>query len=120
MQINEEEAYEILRYSLPEHKYARIVTIGRGGLSIAQKLAYHFGVPILLVRERLDLGLLCSTDLFVDDISCTGKTLTHVCGVTDTATLVTRTSSEVLPDYTGLVIESKEYINFSWEVGENE
>jgi len=120
MQIDEGEAYEVLRDSIPKDKYSRLVTIGRGGLSIAQKLAYYLEIPILVVRERLDLGHLNSTDLFVDDISCTGKTLTHVCGITDTATLVTRTDSEVLPNHTGLVINSKEYINFSWEVGENE
>ncbi len=120
MKINESLAYDILEEQLPKDKYSQIVTIGRGGLSIAQKLAYYLNVPIRVVAERCELANIPASSLFVDDIACTGKTLEHVNGLVDTAALVTRDASSVIPTYTGVTVAGEAYIHFSWEGNDNE
>ena len=57
-----------------------------------------------------------SDTLFVDDIACTGLTLSEVPDKVDTAVLVHRASSEVEPTFSGFKIDSNKYIKFSWEV----
>jgi len=88
--------------------YTAIVVSGRGGLSIAQKLAYSLNI------EEITFNLSDQFDcLFVDDISCTGETLSMIdC---DTATLVYRTTSRVKPTFFALEVNSANYIKFSWE-----
>lgn len=89
--------------------YTCIVVRGRGGLSIAQKIAYKLNI------KEVTFGEMTSTEggLFVDDISCTGETLKkYRC---DTATLVYRTTSKVKPTFFALEVNSANYIKFSWE-----
>ncbi len=111
--INEEEA---LRKLLKQVKgpYIEIVTTGRGGLSIAQRLAYHLDLPVSIVKEN-ELAFLGSESLFVDDIVCTGRTIGGIPRSVDIATLVYRQSARFKPTYTGLVYGGDEYIKFSWE-----
>jgi len=89
-------------------RYKKILVAGRGGLSIAQKLAYSLNIDEITFdfSEQFDC-------LFVDDISCTGATLSMIdC---DTATLVYRTTSKVKPTFFALEVNSANYIKFSWE-----
>ncbi len=89
-------------------RYKKILVAGRGGLSIAQKLAYALNI------EEITFNLSDQFDcLFVDDISCTGGTLSMI--ECDTATLVYRTTSKVKPTFFALEVNSANYIKFSWE-----
>ena len=90
-------------------KYNEIMYIGRGGMSIAQRLAYKLDI------SNMHQGISSTSDLtlFVDDISCTGKTLGNIFG--DTATLVYRSTSKVKPTFFALEVKSANYIKFSWE-----
>jgi hypoxanthine phosphoribosyltransferase len=94
--------------------YDIIVTTGRGGLSIAQKLAYALDVKVDILQQY-DLCNLSSNMLFVDDIVCTGGTIGSIPRGVDVATLVHRKSALHKPTFTGLVYEGPEYIKFSWE-----
>lgn len=89
--------------------YNEILFIGRGGMSIAQRLAYKLDIT------NLHQGITSTNDqaLFVDDISCTGKTLNSI--FSDTATLVYRSTSKIKPDFFALEVKSANYIKFSWE-----
>ena len=89
--------------------YKAIAIEGRGGLSIAQKLAYKLDIEkVKFITKNTK-----SKTLFVDDISCTGKTLSGLnC---DTATLVYRSTSKVKPTFFALEVKSANYIKFSWE-----
>lgn len=91
-------------------RYRKLMTYGRGGLSILQKLAYKLDITDIDIKFFTP----DSTDvLFVDDISCTGTTLGRV--ECDTATLVYRTTSKVKPTFFALEVNSAKYIKFSWE-----
>ena len=113
--IDEVEAFKSLLDQVPKDKYERIVTIGRGGLSIAQVLGYALDILVVQVQSEWDLDDLTAKDLFVDDICCTGRTLSKIGPLTDTATLVTRMSANPRPEYTGKWFGGDEYIQFSWE-----
>jgi len=108
-----EEAIDCLLAKLPSNEYSRVYTIGRGGLYVAQRVGYHLDVDVIQVQHKAELGNLPKGGLFVDDIACTGETLSMVS--IPTATLVTRYSSMVKPDYDGLHFNSDEYIKFNWE-----
>lgn len=96
-------------------KYESIVTTGRGGLSIAQKLAYKLDIPVEVVT-LFELSMLNRNSLFVDDIVCTGNTISMIPRGVDVAVLVARKSSNLQPTYAGLVYIGDEYIKFSWEI----
>lgn len=110
--IDEEFAFDVLLTELQDSgkTYKNIVTEGRGGLSIAQKLAYALDIKQVSTKH-LDIDP--EDTLFVDDIACTGDTIKYVgC---DTAVLVERLSSKVRPTYRGITYTKDNYIEFSWE-----
>ena len=90
-------------------KYTTIAVSGRGGLSIAQKLAYKLEIE----KVKFITKTTNPKTLFVDDISCTGATLKDI--TCDTATLVYRSTSKVKPTFFALEVKSANYIKFSWE-----
>jgi len=114
--IEEDTAFKKLCSRLRgRNKYDRIVTTGRGGLSVAQKLAYLLDIPVYVTVFSQELRELNPSDLFVDDIVCTGSTIGSIPRFVDIATLVHRKSALYKPTFTGLVYEGDEYITFSWE-----
>jgi len=112
--IDEEVAYKHLLRKLKGKSYSRVVTCGRAGLGAAQRVAYLLGVPVKVLDKR-NLILLREDTLFVDDIVCTGDTISCIPRSVDVATLVHRKSALYKPTFTGLVFEGDEYIKFSWE-----
>jgi hypothetical protein len=104
-----------------------VMTSGRGGLILAQLLAYHLNVPTVHVVTSV-LTIFPSIQpsirvLVVDDINDTGRTMgtiTHklrVMGVRKivTAVLYERHSSIVKADYVGEMIDHDEWHKFSWD-----
>ena len=116
VEIDEGEALRYLARRLKDRtKYTHIVTKGRGGLSVAQRLAYLLDIPVYIVTYSEELRHLKSDDLFVDDIVCSGATIACIPREVDIAVLVYRKSALHKPTYQGLVYEGEEYIKFSWE-----
>lgn len=89
-------------------QYSRIVTTGRGGLALAQALAYALNVPVSTSTRAIK-----PTDLFVDDIVCTGKTISKL--ECDVATLVFRKGARKKPKYFSLTVTDDRYVEFYWE-----
>lgn len=114
--INEKAAYANLAEQVvrSEKTHLTIVTCGRGGLSVAQKLAYLLNIPVKVVTQD-QLTQLGSSDLFVDDIVCTGETIGTIPRGTDIATLVQRNSANHKANFSGLIIAHEKYVKFSWE-----
>ncbi|MCI4437842.1 MAG: hypothetical protein JHC33_13630 [Ignisphaera sp.] len=104
-----------------------VMTSGRGGLILAQLLAYHLNVPtvhvVTSVRTIFPSIQPSIRVLVVDDINDTGRTMgtiTHklrVMGVRKivTAVLYERHSSIVKADYVGEMIDHDEWHKFSWD-----
>ncbi len=115
MKINEAKAYQLLKAQIASDGYKRVVTIGRGGLAIAQKLAYHLDVPVVIVDNKQALVWLTPEDLFVDDIEDSSNTVLSVGPNVHRAVLVQKESSLGLADFVGLIVDTEEYITFSWE-----
>jgi len=113
--IDEEEAYKRLLRKV-DNKYTSIVTIGRGGLGVAQRLAYKLDIPVIVLQYKQELRQLLEEALFVDDIVCSGLTIGNIPRNVDIATLVYRKGALYKPTYYGIFYEGAEYINFSWEV----
>ncbi len=113
--INEAEAYENLVKAIPKNKFKALVVVGRGGLSIAQKLAYHLDIPVKMVDSNDYLIMVKEDELFLDDISCTGDTIGNLPCTSRSAVLVQRESSKFKADYCGIALDTDKYIKFSWE-----
>ena len=97
-------------------KYHTIATMGRGGLSLVQRIAYALSINnVDLLELPRDLLHLRGDTLFVDDIVCTGDTISMIPRGVDVAVLVHRKSSTYKPTFAGLVYDGPEYIKFSWE-----
>ena len=112
--IDEESALKNLTRRLKGSNYRGIVTCGRGGLSIAQRLAYSLDIEVTIVN-KLNLNSLTSDWLFVDDIACTGATIGLIPRNVDVAVLVSRQSAFYKPTFAGVSYPGEEYIKFSWE-----
>ena len=108
-------AFEQLLSVLPKDKFTSVSIIGRGGLSVAQKIAYKLDVPVKMYENKEHLILVPDDSLFVDDIVCTGDTIGFLTGRVRVATLVQRASAKIKADYAGVVLDSNEYVTFSWE-----
>lgn len=93
---------------LSSNQYKRIVTTGRGGLALAQALAYALNIPVSTVTRTIK-----STDLFVDDIVCTGKTISTI--ECDVAALVFRQGASKKPKFFSLTVTDDRYVEFYWE-----
>lgn len=110
----EEELIESLHQQILNKgkKYKAIYTSGRGGLSIAQRLAYKLNITEVSLKvfppDKSDI-------LYVDDISCTGHTLKSKGLRCDSATLIFRHTSSYKPTFFALEVKSANYIKFSWE-----
>jgi len=115
VEIPEEEAYKRLLRKV-EAKYTSIATIGRGGLGVAQRLAYKLDIPVIVLQYSQELNNLSKETLFVDDIVCSGTTIGNIPRNVDVATLVYRKGALYKPTYYGIFYEGTEYIRFSWEV----
>jgi len=116
VEIDETEAYKRLLRKIPNNKYSRLVTIGRGGLGVIQRIAYTLDVPVVVIQHKTELSELSKYDLFVDDIVCSGDTIGRLPRNVDVATLVYRKGALYKPTYYGTFYEGNEYIKFSWEV----
>lgn len=120
MKIDEESAYQALLLQIPKKFYKRLVTVGRGGLGVTQKLAYDLDIKKVKVVENVsEIDGAALTDLFVDDIEDTSMTIVGL-AMMDTAVLVQKDTSMQLATYVGKHIDTLEYIHFSWEGNENE
>jgi len=113
--IDEELALKRLQRKVPKEYYSEIVTTGRGGLSVCQRLAYVLDIPVRVISKD-SLPLLTENSLYVDDIVDTGKTIGLIPRNVDVASLVTRKTTQYKPTYSGLYYYGEEYIKFSWEV----
>lgn len=113
--INEEEVLEKLITQLPKDKYTRIYTAGRGGLSIAQAIAYQLDIKQVYILQKGETipNYWDSESLFVDDIMHTGRIPIGI--KCDTAVLVWGVSSNFMPTFKGITSKHEQYIKFSWE-----
>jgi len=116
VEVDEVGAYKVLaeKVTLYKEKFKRIVVVGRGGLSVAQGLAYKLDLPVVSLKKK-HLGKLKETDLFVDDIMCTGETIGKIPQHTHVAVLIQRKSAKGYAHSVGKTYSGSEYIKFSWE-----
>lgn len=113
-QIDEDKALYDLMEQIPKDKYTCILTVGRGGLYVAARVAYHLNIEQVITYAPL--AEYEGSVLFVDDIADTGKTIKSVCTPNmDTAVLVKRHSCEVTPTYAGTVVDHDKYIKFKFQ-----
>ncbi len=113
IEVDEVRGYNVLK-RVTKSKYTEIITCGRGGLSVAQRLAYHLDIPVMVWKKAF-LSDLKPNQLFVDDIVCSGATIGLLPRNVDTAVLVQRKSALYKATYSGITVTSDNYVTFSWE-----
>ena len=113
-QIDELKALSDLIKQIPNGKYHRIYTVGRGGMYVAAKVAYALGITeVWSFPPNASIDVSMVNCLFVDDCADTGETLKQV--KCDSAVLWKRESCPVKPTYCGLTVEGSQYINVSFQ-----
>ena len=108
---------KILAKNLSEFGIRSVTGIPRGGLIPAIMLSHEMGIPYI------DLDRACKKDssvkthtALVDDISDSGHTLLpYLKHQFPVVTLLTRSTTEVIPTYTGQVIDNSDWVIFPWE-----
>lgn len=108
---------KILAKNLTEIGIRSITGVPRGGLIPAIMLSHEMGIPYVDISRacKKDLSIKQRTVL-IDDISDTGHTLeSYTKHQFSIATLLTRSTTKVLPTYTGQVVENSDWVIFPWE-----
>lgn len=91
-------------------KIESIAGIPRGGLIPAVMVSHRLDIPLVDYRQSTQ------TTLVVDDIVDTGKTIQDIKLLNiPTAALITRSTSPVNPTYSGVFLETEEWVIFPWE-----
>jgi hypoxanthine phosphoribosyltransferase len=113
-QIDEKRALNNLIKAIPKDKYSIIVSEGRGGAYVAAQVAYALDLP-LYVGKGYHLTQ-SGRALFIDDIEDSSHTVEEVHSYNvDVGVLVQKASSKRLADYVGLVVDTDDYINFTFQ-----
>jgi hypothetical protein len=107
--FDEVRALKELVRQIPNGKYDRIVTVGRGGMWAAANLAYALDIHQVETMQLRDINQLTADNiLFVDGIADTGKTLQSI--MIDSACLLCRASTATFPTYAGQLVNEAGYI----------
>lgn len=103
---------EILKSKVEKDKYSSIYGIPRGGISVAQALAYKLDIPLISSLEDLDSS---QNVLVVDDIVDSGRTIEKYKKY-NVAVLHVKPTAKIKPNY--YVEETDAWIVYPWEITE--
>ena len=113
-QVDEQRVLDKLIAQIPEGMYSGVVSEGRGGAYVAAQVAYALDVPLYIGKAWDDERL--GNPLFVDDIEDTSEMARAVKDKgLDMAVLVQKKSSDGLAKYVGEVVDTEDYINFTFQ-----
>lgn len=108
-------------------KYSKVVGIKNGGIHVSEKIAASLNLPHESVRISFYEGDFyedyksfnwCTNLLLVDDLIDRGRTCKHfynTFGKVDTAVLLWRKESGIIPTYYARV-KPQEWVVFTWEI----
>lgn len=111
--IDEDAALANLIAQIPKGRFKHVVSTGRGGAYVAAQVAYAINAKLYIAPYMQHFP----EAIFIDDIEDTSKTVASA-GM-PAGVLVQKAPSWELSEFVGVVVDTKEYVEFSFQSKEN-